>query len=134
MPVFALNVFNLLPGKEDQYRDYSVRAGRIIYGLGGKVVSSGWHPVREMYADRIRSYFIVVEFPSEAVFQFPGGLASGLALHLVPECRVKGLQLFEAEGPPGAGRTPRARSSVPILLPFWALNWLKLIGMAWSIR
>lgn len=69
MPVFALNVFNLLPGMEDQYRDYSVKAGKIIYGFGGRVVASGWQPIRRMHEDRERRHFIVVEFPSEEVFQ-----------------------------------------------------------------
>ena len=67
--VYALNVFNLLPGKEDQYRDYSVKAGRIIYGKGGKVVASGWNPRRRLHEDQSRDYLIVVEFPSEEVFQ-----------------------------------------------------------------
>ena len=44
--IYALNVFNLIPGKENDYRDYSVRAGKIIYGLGGKVVSAGAGPLR----------------------------------------------------------------------------------------
>ena len=59
--IYALNVFNLIPGKEDDYRDYSVKAGRIIYRLGGKVVSAGSGPLREMHGDttrlgRIRAY------------------------------------------------------------------------------
>ena len=36
--VYALNVFNLLPGRENDYRDYSLKAGKIIYGKGGRVV------------------------------------------------------------------------------------------------
>ena len=67
--VYALNVFNFVPGKESQYRDYSVLAGRLIYGFGGKVVSSGCQPIRRMHEDRERRQMIVVEFPSEAVFQ-----------------------------------------------------------------
>ena len=31
--IYALNVFNLIPGRENEYRDYSVKAGRIIFGL-----------------------------------------------------------------------------------------------------
>ncbi len=69
MAVLALNVFNLLPGMDERYRDYSVKAGKIIYGFGGRVVSSGWQPVRRMHEDRERRYFIVVEFPGEDVFQ-----------------------------------------------------------------
>ena len=39
--LYALNVFNLIPGREDDYREYNLRAGRIIYGLGGRVVAAG---------------------------------------------------------------------------------------------
>tara|TARA_Y100001978_G_C23608175_1_gene392207 strand:+ start:323 stop:649 length:327 start_codon:yes stop_codon:yes gene_type:complete len=67
--VYALNVFNLRPEMEDRYREYSVKAGKIIYGLGGKVVSSGWRPIRKMCGDKERRHLIVVDFPSERVFQ-----------------------------------------------------------------
>ncbi len=67
--VYALNVFNLLPERENEYRDYSVKAGKIIYAMGGRVVVSGWKPIRNLHGDTERRYLIVVEFPSEAVFQ-----------------------------------------------------------------
>lgn len=67
--IYALNVFNLIPGREDEYRDYSVKAGRIIYGLGGRVVSAGRGPLREMHGDTTRRHMIVVEFPSLEVFE-----------------------------------------------------------------
>lgn len=67
--LYALNVFNLVPGKEDDYREYNLRAGRLIYGLGGRVVAAGHEPVRELHGDQTRRYMIVVEFPSEAAFQ-----------------------------------------------------------------
>jgi uncharacterized protein (DUF1330 family) len=67
--VYALNVFTLIAGKEDQYRDYSVRAGKIIYGYGGKVVACGHKPIRHMHGDVARRQFVVVEFPSEEIFQ-----------------------------------------------------------------
>ena len=66
---YALNLFNLVPGKEDQYRRYSVLAGKIIYGLGGRVVLAGHAPLRYLHADVERRQLIVVDFPSEAVFQ-----------------------------------------------------------------
>ena len=67
--VYALNVFNLLDGRDDDYAEYSVLAGKIIHGLGGRVVASGWKPIRNIHGDRERRHMIVVEFPSEAAFQ-----------------------------------------------------------------
>jgi uncharacterized protein (DUF1330 family) len=67
--IYALNLFNLIPGKENEYRDYSVRAGRIIFGLGGRVVSAGIGPLREMHGEITRRQLIVVEFPSLEVFE-----------------------------------------------------------------
>lgn len=66
--IYALNVFDILPGKESHYRDYSIQAGRVIYDLGGRVVLSGHRP--EMLGGDInRNFFILVEFPSREVFQ-----------------------------------------------------------------
>lgn len=66
--IYALNVFNFVSGKEAEYADYSVKAGRIIYGLGGRVVASGHKPLRELTTDQSREQFIVVEFPSQEAF------------------------------------------------------------------
>ncbi len=52
------------------YRQYSIEAGRIIFGLGGKVLCSGWHPTT-LKGEETRSYLIVVEFPNlEALHEF----------------------------------------------------------------
>jgi uncharacterized protein (DUF1330 family) len=67
--VYALNVFNLIAEKENDYREYSIKAGKIIYGKGGKVISSGWKPIRNIHGNIQREYMIVVEFPSEEIFQ-----------------------------------------------------------------
>ena len=67
--VYALNVFNLLINKEKDYKEYSVKAGKIIYGKGGRVVASGINPIRKMHGDKERKYMIIVEFPSEKIFQ-----------------------------------------------------------------
>ena len=67
--VYALNVFNILANKENDYKDYSVKAGKIIYGKGGRVISSGWKPIRKLHGKTERKYMIVVEFPSEEIFQ-----------------------------------------------------------------
>ena len=67
--LYALNLFNFVSGAEDQYRRYSVLAGKIIYGLGGRVIAAGHAPLRYLHGDVERRQMIVVEFPSEAVFQ-----------------------------------------------------------------
>src|SRR3954453_17731655 len=67
--LYALNLFNFVPGKEDQYRHYSVLSGKIIYGLGGRVIAAGHAPVRYLHGDVERRQMIVVEFPSEEAFQ-----------------------------------------------------------------
>ena len=87
--IYALNVFTLLPGKEDQYRDYSVKAGKIIFGYGGKVVASGHEPIRHMHGDVLRHCFIVVEFPSEEIFQRFVDDAERQKLHELRETATK---------------------------------------------
>jgi len=67
--VYALNVFNLVAGREDDYRMYSERAAKIIYAVQGRVLLAGCKPIRRLLDDRERSQMIVVEFPSEAAFQ-----------------------------------------------------------------
>ena len=67
--IYALNVFNFVPGKEAIYADYSVKAGKIIYGLGGRVISSGYRPIQHLKTDVQRDQFIVVQFPSKEVFE-----------------------------------------------------------------
>ena len=67
--ILALNVFNLSKNKEHLYKEYSIKAGKIIYSKGGKVISSGCNPIRKLKSDVLRNYFIIVEFPSEKVFQ-----------------------------------------------------------------
>ena len=61
--VYALNVFTLIPGKEEQYKEYSVKAGKIIYGYGGKVIVPCHAPISHMHVYIKRQIFVVVEFP-----------------------------------------------------------------------
>ncbi|TAL39581.1 MAG: DUF1330 domain-containing protein [Spirochaetes bacterium] len=82
--IYALNVFNVTD--EDAYRDYNLKAGKIIYGLGGMVLVSGWKPVRRLRDDGIpRSRFIVVEFPGEQAFDEFFRRAEETGLHAVRE-------------------------------------------------
>jgi len=83
--IFAVNLFNLVSGKENEYREYSVQAGKLIYGVGGKVVVSGSEPLRLLAGDKERRYFILVEFPDEGAFQSFLDRADELHLHALRE-------------------------------------------------
>src|SRR5687768_17379364 len=83
--IYALNLFNIISERENAYREYSKRAGRIIYGLKGRVHGSGWKPIREIKIDVPRDYFLVVEFPSEAAFDRFIQLADDIDIHRLRE-------------------------------------------------
>ncbi len=94
--IYAVNLFDLLPEQEAVYKDYSVKAGRIIYRLGGRVLASGWRP-ETLRADKERSRFILVEFPSRRVFQEFHDTAAEQDIHSLRESSTTNYiwQLFE---------------------------------------
>ena len=83
--IYALNIFNLLETKKSLYKEYSVEAGKIIFGKGGRVVASGWKPIRKLRGDTERKYFIVVEFPNKTIFQEFLDEADKKKIHLLRE-------------------------------------------------
>ena len=94
--IYAVNLFDVVPEQEAMYKDYSLKAGRIIYGLGGRVIASGWHP-ETLKADRDRTCFILVEFPSREAFQEFHDKASEQDIHRLREASTTHYiwQLFE---------------------------------------
>ncbi len=67
--LYTLNLFDIIPEKAQMYRKYSIAAAKIIFGSGGRVVSSGWHP-KTLKGEETRSYFIIVEFPDKEALDF----------------------------------------------------------------
>src|SRR6476646_5997592 len=67
--IYTLNLFDILPDKVQLYRRYSIEAGKVIFGMNGKVVSSGWHPTT-LRGEETRHYFIIVEFPDMEALEF----------------------------------------------------------------
>lgn len=65
--VYTLNLFDIRPESLDLYRQYSREAGQSIAALGGQVTCSGWHP-HTLRGEELRSYFIIVAFPSHETF------------------------------------------------------------------
>ena len=94
--IYAVTVFDVRSGQEEVYKDYSVKAGRIIYGLGGRVLASGWHP-ETLRGEKERQRFILVEFPSREVFQQFHDAAQVQDIHRLRESSTENYiwQLFE---------------------------------------
>jgi len=88
--IYALKVFNLVPGRQSDYRDYSVKASWILDRLGGRVVSAGTGPLRKMHGDRTRRQMIVVEFPGIEAFRRFIDEAGNLNVHALREDSTSG--------------------------------------------
>ena len=93
--LYALNVFDIVPGKEAVYRDYSLKAGRIIYGLGGRVISRGQGP-ETLRGELGRGCFVLVEFLSREVFRKFHDAATEQDIHRLRETSTQNYiwQLF----------------------------------------
>ncbi len=109
--LYALNVFDIVPGKDVVYKAYSLEAGRIIYGLGGRVISSGRGP-ETLRGKPGRGCFILVEFPSRQVFQQFHDAATEQDIHRMRESSTRNYiwQLF-----PPWDLKARVRASTPEL-------------------
>ena len=66
--VYALNVFNLVDGREDTYKVYAVKAGRLLQRVGASVAVAGRRPIQMIEGDLVRRYFMVVQFPDASAF------------------------------------------------------------------
>ena len=72
--VYALNVFNLIPGHESEYRDYSVKAGKIIRMTGLRapvLVDRGSRLIRSFGGNRV-PYTLVLNPTGKATALFIG--------------------------------------------------------------
>lgn len=84
--IYAMNLFNFVEGKEDAYREYSKKAGKLILNSGGRIVCSGYQPIRHLKSDNInRSNFIIVEFPDENTFNKFYSISENEAIHQLRE-------------------------------------------------
>jgi uncharacterized protein (DUF1330 family) len=80
--VYALNLFNLIPGAEAEYREYLKGASPIIQEVGGRLLCAGSPPVRHITTDsQQRDRLLVVAFPDVNAFQLFMSRAKGGGLH-----------------------------------------------------
>ena len=82
--IYTLNLFDILPEKAHLYRQYSREAGRVILGLGGRVICSGWHDTT-LRGEETRAHFIVVEFPTQEAFELFLGSPEHRDMHQLRE-------------------------------------------------
>lgn len=80
--IYALNLFSLIPGAENDYRRYLKRASQIIQGVGGQLLCAGHQPVRHVTTDgKERDRFLVVSFPNADAFEAFHSQAEQRKLH-----------------------------------------------------
>ena len=75
--IYALNVYDIIPGKEAVYAEYIEKAGPLAAGLNVRVVAAGQNPLREL-SGQSRNHFVVAGFPDLAAFD---SLMAALRLH-----------------------------------------------------
>jgi hypothetical protein len=65
--IYALNVYDIVPGKESMYAEYAAGAGVIIGSLDMRIVAAGEKPLRSL-CGRARNHFALAEFANVATF------------------------------------------------------------------
>jgi len=65
--IYALNVYDVIDGKESVYATYAEKAAPIIDGLGITVVAAGDKAIREI-SGQTRNHFVVVQFANVETF------------------------------------------------------------------
>ena len=65
--VYALNVYDIVPGKEALYAEYAEKATPHIAELNVEIVAAGHNPVREVQG-QTRNHFVVARFDRVETF------------------------------------------------------------------
>ena len=86
--ILVLNAYDIIPGKEALYAEYSAKASKHIQNLDVEVVAAGHNPVREL-AGQSRNHFVLVRFPDIDAFDALMAALSGDDLHKLREEATK---------------------------------------------
>jgi len=66
--IYALNLYDFVPGKENVYKEYITEASKATVHLNGiKPVLMGQNPIKELKG-KTRSHFVIAEFPDIETF------------------------------------------------------------------
>ena len=82
---FALNLYDLIPGKEDTYREYIAAATVHLGAVGASLVAAAETPLKQLAGDNRRDHMVVVHFPDAAAFERFHALAEADGLHALRE-------------------------------------------------
>jgi uncharacterized protein (DUF1330 family) len=83
--IYVLNLYDLIPGKEDQYRDYMRQAGPLLAKFGARPVVTAHAPLAMLEGDNERAHMIIVEFPDKSAFDEFYAAADAAKLHPLRE-------------------------------------------------
>lgn len=66
--IYAVNLFDLVEGREDEYRSYMKATAPLLDGLDAEPVLSAHRPIRSLHGEA-RQYVVVMKFGSIADFE-----------------------------------------------------------------
>ena len=82
--IYAMNLYDLIPGKEDSYREYMLKTAEIIADLDAEPVASGHKPIKTMTGEP-RSHFVIIKFANLQVFETMIERQNAKAINLLRE-------------------------------------------------
>jgi uncharacterized protein (DUF1330 family) len=63
MMIYAMNLYDIIPGKEDMYREYVRRGSEFLAEIDAEQVAAGHHPGRGLKG-KTRGHFVIMRFAS----------------------------------------------------------------------
>lgn len=66
--IYAMNLYDLVEGKEEMYREYMQRTAELMEGLDITPVAAGHNPRRSMSGEA-RGHFVIMKFGSMEDFE-----------------------------------------------------------------
>lgn len=66
--IYALNLYDLIDGKEETYKQYVAKATRQLKGLNAQPVASGTDPIKQLKGNT-RQHMLVMQFGSIEDFE-----------------------------------------------------------------
>jgi Domain of unknown function (DUF1330) len=82
--IYALNVYDIIPGKEAVYARYAENAAPLFTGLDMTIVAAGHKPIREI-TGQTRDHFVLARFDQLETFESLMAALAARDLHRLRE-------------------------------------------------